>query len=186
MNNENGGSSMAANVNLLLSFARVHALCLTVFLRRDYGSEGIGMTGLGAFVLIPAYAGLANSHAMLLFWGFWFLAVVSQRMRQYRNWRNGVVLHSRYEGYPWVAFKLFPRIRAEGDAKAAEAFLAFGVGGVLTYLDKPLGWFVMAGFLSILFVEAISEEITRKRLSEMKDAQLEQQYLARRFRSGRF
>ena len=186
MNNENSGSSMAANVNLLLSFARVHALCLTVFIRRDYGREGIGMTGLGALVLIPVYAGFTNSHAMLLFWGFWFLAVISQRMRQYRNWRNGVVLHSRYEGYPWLAFKLFPRIRTEGNAKAAEAFMLFGIGGVLTYFDKPLGWFVMAGFLSIMFVEAISVEITRKRLSDMKDAQLEQQYLARRFRSGRF
>lgn len=186
MSNGNGESSMAANFNLLLNFARVHALCLTVFVRRDYGREGIGMTGLGAFVLIPAYAGFTNSPPVLLFWGFWFLAVIGQRMRQYRNWRNGVILHSRYEGYPWLAFKLFPRIRTEGNAKAAEAFLMFAVGGVLTHFDKPLGWFVMAGFLSIMFVEAISVEITRKRLADMKDAQLEQQYLARRFRSGRF
>ncbi len=109
-------------------------------------------------------------------------------MQQFQNWRKGVVTHSRYNGYPVLALKLFPRLKEE-DAKGVEAFMCLAIGGVLTYVDPALGWYVMGGFFSILLSEGFNVELRKRRLQAMQDAVLEQQSLAREyeeFRNGRF
>jgi hypothetical protein len=177
---------MNDSFHLLYFLASSHALCLTVFLRRDFGREAIGMMGLAAGLMILTYGSLMNSLAVWYFFLAWILAVLAQRIRQHHNWRTGVSLHSRYPGDSWLAYRLFPRLKSEPNARAVDAFLCLAIGGLLTQLSPPLGWFVMTGFVSILVCEAIRVELTRKRLQAMRDAQLEQQYIAQEYQQGRF
>ncbi len=174
------GSFHGANV-----FANAHALTCTVFLRTDFGREGIGLHGLIAALLILGYGSFANCFPMFIYFLLWMLAVIGQRIRQFINWRRGVIIHSRYSGYPWLAKRLFPRM-TELNARGVDAFLCLAVGGLLAQFNQPLGWFVMAGFVSILFSEAVMVESTRKRLQAMRDAEIEQRYLAEQYKSGRF
>ncbi|MBX3444186.1 MAG: hypothetical protein KF774_17415 [Planctomyces sp.] len=177
--------TMAGSFNGLHVLANAHALTCTVFLRCDYGRDGIGLYGLISPLLILGYGSFANCGPMFVYFVLWVAAVLCQRMRQFRNWRRGAIIHSRYNGYPFVSKRLFPRL-TELNARGVDAFLCLVIGGVLAQFSQPLGFFVMAGFLSILFSEAVMVEATKRRLRTMRDAEIEQRYLAEQYKSGRF
>lgn len=187
--NQHGGPgdrmTLAGSLSALYLLAHSHALTCTVFLRRDFGAEGIGLFGMIAGLLILGYGSFANCYPMFIYFLLWMLAVICQRIRQFRNWRRGVITHSRYNGYPFISKRLFPRM-SELNAKGVDAFLCLAIGGVLAQFCQPLGFFVMTGFLSILFSEAVMVEATKRRMQAMRDAELEQRYLAENYRSGRF
>ncbi|MFN4261932.1 MAG: TraM recognition domain-containing protein [Gemmataceae bacterium] len=91
------------------------------------------------------------------------------------------------QGTPWLAFKLFPRIKDYGTAKGAEAFLVMAVGCLLGYgLDPALGWLLALGGIGCLCIEGFAAEVRKRRLQDMRDAEIEQRDLAERFRDGRF
>jgi hypothetical protein len=177
--------TMAGSFNGLYALANAHALTCTVFIRTDFGREGIGLHGLVAMLMILFYGSFLNCYPMFPFFLLWMLAVICQRIRQLINWRRGVILHSRYNGYPWLSKRLFPRM-SELNARGVDAFLCLAIGGLLAQFNQPLGWFVMAGFVSILFSEAVMVEFNRRRLQAMRDAEIEQRYLAEQYKSGRF
>jgi hypothetical protein len=176
---------MAASFNGAAILANAHALTCTVFIRTDFGREGIGINGLIAMLLILGYGSFAHCYPMFIYFLLWVLAVICQRIKQFINWRRGVILHSQYNGYPWLSRRLFPRM-SELNARGVDAFLCLAAGGLIAQFNQPLGWFVMAGFVSILFSEAVMVESTRKRLQAMRDAEIEQRYLAEQYKSGRF
>lgn len=185
---QNDQTGMRGGFNLFYFLVNGHATACTLPMRTDYGREAIGFSGMAGFFMILVFGGLMNSYAMFIYLCLYLLFVFAHRLKQISNWTKGrFIVHSRYNGYPWLAFKLFPRIRTERNAKAAEAFLCLGVGWLLmTYVDQPLGWFIMAGFLSILFSEATVVEVQRRRLQAMRDAEIEQNALADAYREGRF
>lgn len=178
--------TMAGSFNGLYMLSHAHAVTCTVFLRSDYGREGIGMFGLAGGLLILGYGCYANCYPMFIYFLLWMAAVICQRIRQFINWRRGrVFIHSRYNGYPYVSKWLFPRM-TELNARGVDAFLCLAIGGLLFQFCKPLGVFVMMGFLSIMFSEAVMVEGTKRRLQAMRDAELEQRYLAEQYKSGQF
>lgn len=165
--------------------ANAHACTITPFLRTDFGSEGIGMHGLVGAGMILAWGCYFNCYPMFIYFLAWMAACAVQRVRTYLNWRRGVIIHTRYNGYPWLARRFFPRV-SEANAKAVEAFACLAFGGLLAQFWPPLGWYVMSGFASIMFTEAVMVELTRRRLQAMRDAEIEQRYLAEKYREGRF
>ncbi len=182
----NDPMQMKDTFNLVYALVHGHSTAITPFLRTSFGKEALGMNGLAALAIILLYGGLMNCYEMFIYLCVWLVAVIYQRVKQFRNRMNGFVQHSRYNGYPALAYKLFPRIQSEGNAKGAEAFLCLGVGWLLTYVSQPLGWFVMAGWVSIMFSEGLGVELRRKKLQAMRDAEIEQQALAEEYRNGRF
>ena len=177
--------SLSDSFNLLWLLIVAHATMLTAFSRRDFGKEHFGLNALFGIAITFVYAGFANCPEVLVFLAFWFLAVIAQRIRQFKNERNGVVIHSRYNGYPVLAWKLFPWIKTEGNAKAAEAFLCMIVGWCIAQFVPPLGFYIGLGWISILASEAILVEIQKRRLQAMRDAEIEQRYLAQEYRKRR-
>lgn len=178
--------SMGESFNALYFAASCVALCFTPFLRRDFGRNAIGLAGLGAGFLILFWGSYSHTIALWYYFIFWFLALISQRIRTYRNTLKGVMPHSHYAGDSWLAYRLFPRIKSEANARAVEAFVLLGAGGLVAMANKPFGWFLMAGFPAILFLEAIRVEFTRSQLQAMRDAEIAQRELAERYREGRF
>lgn len=177
--------TMANAYNGISLLAHSLSLTSTAFSRTDFGRERIGLFGLCSMVLMLFYATFAQCPAMLVYFGLWILAVICQRIKQYRNWRRGVILHSYYNGYPWLVKRVMPRI-SERNAKGVEAFLCMFIGFGLAQFDPPLGWFVIAGGVAIWLEETLAVEQTRRRLQMMRDAEIEQRCLAEQYKSGRF
>jgi hypothetical protein len=182
---QNDQLQMKDAFNLFYLLANSHATTATVFLRTDFGRDGIGVHGMFGFFMILLWGGMTNSYPMFVFLCAYLLAVLSQRMKTFANSRKGIIPHSRYNGFPVVSKRLFPRM-SERNAIGIDAFLSLAIGGGLTFVDKPLGLFIMAGFLSILLSEGITNELQRKRLQSMRDAEIEQRFLAETYKSGRF
>ena len=173
----------AEGFNVAMLIMKSHATAITVFLRTDFGSEGIGVAGLGAIFLIIAMGGCSGDVLMYYYLIAFIIATVLQRIRTFRNWWRGNHQHSYYDGYPWLALKLFPRVKKEGDAKGMEAFLCLAIGCLLLNCGvTSLGMFIAAGFISIMFVAGTKAELVKRRLRAMRDAQFEQEYLAEEFR----
>eukprot|EP00456_Euglypha_rotunda_P018008 TRINITY_DN162_c0_g1_i29.p1 TRINITY_DN162_c0_g1~~TRINITY_DN162_c0_g1_i29.p1 ORF type:complete len:192 (-),score=51.23 TRINITY_DN162_c0_g1_i29:427-1002(-) len=181
---QNDKPDMKGAFNIAYLVMNSHALTCTVFLRRDFGKEAIGMFGIVGLLMVLVYGGLMNSYAMYLYLLAFLLAVVGQRMQTFQNWRKGDIQHSRYNGYPAIALKLFPKLK-EMDAKGIEAFMCLGIGWLLTHVDPALGWYVMGGFFSILLSEGISAEIRKQRLQAMRDAEIENRQLASEYEQFR-
>jgi len=177
--------TLAESFNGLNVVANAHACTVTPFFRTDVGSEGIGLHGLIGAGMILGWGCYANCYPMFIYFLVWMVAVAIQRVKTFLNWRRGVIVHTRYNGYPWLVRRFFPRI-SEANAKAVEAFACLGIGGLLAQFWPPLGWYVMAGFASIMFTEAVIAETAKRRLQAMRDAEIEQRYLAEKYREGRF
>lgn len=172
------------SLNWLKFLADAHAACLVPFFRTRFGTEGIGVSGLAAFVLILAYAGFARAPEMLTYFWAWLFAVVVQRCRTWRLVLSGWQEHSRYTGWPWLAMQL-PFVRGELVAKGVgEPALCLVVGTLLCSISDALGQFVMVGFLSIGIGTAIDIQADRMRLRRMRDAAIEQRQLAQWYREG--
>ena len=182
---QHGNSDMNGGFNALFNIAYGHAIIMIVFLRSNLGREAVGFYGIFSLALIFLWGGLTNSFAMFIFLGAFVLALISQRMKTFTNERKGILLHSRYNGDSVVSKRLFPRM-SDLNLRGMDAFLCLVIGAVLTIVDKPLGVFIGLGCISILLTEQISREIYRKRMQAMRDAEIEQRYLAERYRSGRF
>ena len=182
---QQGGSDMKGAFNALYNLAYGHAIVMIVFLRSNLGREAIGFHGIVGLAFILLWGGMTNSYAMFIFLCAYLLALLSQRMKTFANERKGIITHSRYQGDSVVAKRLFPRM-SDLNLCGIDAFLCLVSGAALTVIDKPLGLFVMAGFISILLCENINRELYRKRMQAMRDAEIEQRFLAETYKSGRF
>lgn len=177
--------TMENSFNGLNFIVNAHASTLTPLARTDYPSEGIGPHGILGAIMMLFWGSWFQCYAVWIYFLVWMGVLLCQRVKTYINWQRGVVVHSRYNGYPWIVRRFFPRL-SEPNAKAVEAFAFFGIGGVIAQFIPPLGWYFMLGLPSILISEAIIVQTTRRRLQAMRDAEIEQQYLAEMYRRGKF
>lgn len=173
---------MRQSFNLLYALCKIHAYCFWPFMRRDFGTDGLGLPALCAMGMILLTGGLGRIPEMFPFLGLWLLALVCQRARTFWLVQQSAVWHSRYEGYPWLAL-CFLRGGKEPMAKRLiEPMLCLVAGFVLYPFSPEFGRFVMAGWLSMGLLAVINREIDRKRLAAMRDAEIEQKWLAGRYR----
>lgn len=174
---------MRGTFNFGYLIVNAHALTLTTFLRTDFGKNALGVYGLGGFAIILFYGGLVCP-SMVIYLGLWMVSLLCQRIKQWQNRRKGVLIHSRYNGFPLLATKLFPRMR-ESNAKGVEAFLCLVVGWLIMQVNPGIGIYVMCGFGTILLSEALIVEGKFKRLQDMRDAEIEQEALAEELKQYR-
>jgi hypothetical protein len=169
--------------NLLYLLSNAHATCLTVFMRHSFGTEALGMSGLHALILIVVVGGFGRSPEMFqCFLPLWLYALLWQRVYTLKRVRAGARWHSRFQGYPALAMR-FPFVRDERTAlKVVEPMVCMVVGLLLREVSPVMGGFVLAGVFSLTLRHAIDTELIRKRLQAMRDAELEQRWLAERFR----
>ncbi len=91
-------------LGVLYFLCNVHATTFTVLIRSCFGSEALGFPGMFAFVLLLFCMGAEPR--MLLWVVAWIPAVITQRIITRKLTKQGVMLHSRYAGYPWLAMKV--------------------------------------------------------------------------------
>jgi len=168
--------TMKGSFNALLYAAQVHAACVWPFLRLGAGVEALRWQGPVAFVLLCLLAGASQS--MLIYLAVWLVFVARQRIKA------DPAQHSRYTGYPVVAIRI-PGFRTEKKAKVAECMICLVAGIGLMPLDEAVGAFIAAGFFSLAIIEGIGREVNRMRVQRMRDARIENEMLAERFRGQR-
>ncbi len=162
------------------------AACLWPFMRVHSGKESLGIHALLTVFIIITFACWANTEALWIYFMAWLLAALKQKAMRIQAAKKGIIPHSRYDGYPWLASKLFPFIKTEMNLKAAEGFLGMGLGGLLTYLDPALGMLLIISGIAILFIESFNVEVRKRRVQQMRDAQLEMQQQTNDFQNGHF
>jgi hypothetical protein len=180
-NQQQQGYSNQDAFNFLYLFCRGHATVVTPFLRTGFGAEALGLNALVAFVMMTFLA--CKDQAMSGLLGLWLLAVIVQRVRTRLAIHRGEIIHSRYAGYPWLAMKM-PFVRKEQTAVGiVEPMVIFLVGVLLCPLSVDVGGLVSTSAVSLMLQHGIEAEIDRKRMQQMRDAEIEQRYYAERFRN---
>jgi len=161
----------------------VHATCIAVFLRRGFGKEALAWNGFLAFWLLILLGG--GDVAFLYYFACWLVALIAQRIRTLAMLRKGVVIHTRYAGYPYWAMKV-PFVRSEDTAMGfVEPAMCFIAGALLCPLSVNIGGFVMLGVITFMVRHGIDEEIDRKRLERLQDNAIETMWYAEQMRKRR-
>jgi hypothetical protein len=166
--------------DVVYALAKGHATCFLPFLRKNFGSEALGIPGLIAFILMLLVGGLGRIPEMSPFLGVWIIAMAYQRASTMRAMRRGVIRHSRYEGD--VDTKV---IKSRATVKqfleplvCVTAWLCFEQMGFSHNFAMFFAW----GAVSMALVAMIDRQLDNKRLEAMRDAEIEQRHLAARYR----
>jgi len=177
--------NIRSSLNVLYLLLSGHATCLTVFLRRGFGVEALGINGVMAFTMILLYAAATQDAFVAIFFWAWLVALIAQRIETYRLVRRGRIEHSRYDGWPSVAM-LLPFVKTEFAAKNViePAICLFG-GALLCPVSEALGGFVLLGFFSLALKRGLENQVNRMRVQRLRDAEIEQRQLAEWFRGQR-
>jgi hypothetical protein len=147
------------------------------FTRKDTGGLCPGSSALGSFLLVVGVAVWKDSlAAWVLLWLF-IRALIRMRAMVIRNRKLGIVFHRYWDGTPWLAQKLFPRVKSISDLKGWDAFLVAGIGLALTYADQAVGGLVIASAAASFCVEAVMVQIRKNRVGAMRDAQADTEQL---------
>jgi len=180
--NENG-LSHKDSFNAVYALAKGHSMCVLPFVRKNFGSEALGNPAAIALVIIIAVGGLGRIPDMWLFLGLWVLAMLCQRASSERAKRQGVVRHSRYEGD--VDEQMVKRFGSRTVVKQLIEPLFCVVMGLFVEaagLSHGLAVFIGSGAFSLALVAMIDRQLDEKRVQAMRDAAIEQSYLAARYR----
>jgi hypothetical protein len=179
--NEQGFNlSRKDSFNIVYVLAKAHAMCFLPFLRKNFGSEALGWFGLCAFVFMLVVGSFARIPEMWPFLGLWMLFVVFHRVSTIRAVRRRVIRHSRYEGDVDTRLIKSPTIVKQ----VVEPLVCVFAGVCLEAYgtSHSFALFVGWGCLSLALVALIDRQLDNKRLAAMRDAAIEQQYLAARYR----
>jgi hypothetical protein len=176
------GLSHQESFNIVYALARAHATCFLPFLRKGFGSEALAWPGLIALVIMLVVGSFNRIHDMWFFLGFWALAMVYQRANIARDTRRGVIRHSQYAGdVDEKAVRIFGRAMVK---QIIEPLCCLLVGVCVEAMgaSHKLAMFISSGAFSLALVAMIDRQLEYKRLQAMRDAAIEQRYLAARFR----
>src|SRR4051812_4076551 len=93
----------------------IFAMPVLLLLRSGFGWNALGWPAflcmIGMVLSVPFF----QAPEMFLYLLVWFAFLVYRRIETFRLLGKGRILHSRYQGYPWLAMK-FPFVRREKTA----------------------------------------------------------------------
>ena len=166
--------------NIVYALAKGHSMCFLPFFRRNFGSEALGWPGFIAFVIMLAVGSFGRIPDMWYFLILWIGVMLAQRASTMREVRRGTIRHSRYEGDVDTRW-----IKSRTTVKQVLEPLVCVLAGVCIEaagLSHELAMFVGSGAFSLALVAMIDRQLDEKRVQAMRDAEIEQRYLAARYR----
>jgi hypothetical protein len=194
MQQQQGGRSAKDHLNTALFVARALAVSVEVFLHdpTTFGARYLGPQVLVTLLVMLCFPALwpgADPEPMRWFLGlFLVLCGAAQAAIASRRRRGKPDPHSYYNGVP-LLLKL-PRPRwskvTEEDVKGYQEPAVVGLVGVLLIeANRPLSVYLMLAAVAMFLMERVAQRVTRNRLLDLQDAQLEQRSLVERFRKQR-
>lgn len=172
------------NINIAFSLMTMHQRALVVPVRRHFGTQALAFPCLFALGLIMLWYVATADPRMLAYMGFWLLFLVVRRIEAVKI--AGQV-HSHYDGMP---------INLGSDERKAKMYyepLCVGIlGGIFFWIYTENGLrttglpsFLMAGIVSLPFVEGVKQTLWQRRIQGMRDAQLDQEMVMEEFNNRR-
>lgn len=170
-------------LSVLLLIAEVLAVPAEVCLRTRFGRHYLGMQAflaLFAILFWMLFFPGEDPRPIMFFWWVYLAMIVRARVESTILAARGRSVHTRYNGQPRLAavFRKWP----ERKIKAFEPFVTVFAGILLFGVSEPLGGFVIASGCSLAVVMGVLESTEQAKAEQMRDAWIEQQQLAQRFR----
>jgi len=157
------------------------ATSMAVFIRQGFGKEALAWNSVFAFLLLLVLAGHQGPAFTLLLFSF-IAAQIWRRIETFRNARKGIVVHSYYAGFPYLAMKV-PFVKDEQFARnVVEPVMCFLTGMVLLPVSAGLGGYVMACGVAFIVRRGIESLVLHQRLQRMQDAKIEHEWYADQLR----
>jgi hypothetical protein len=148
------------------------------------GSECPGSAGLGSVLIVFLAALWTDTPAAWLFLWIYVLALLRLRSEWFRNRRHGFAPHRFWDGMPWLAQKLLPRVQSISNLKGYEAFIFGFIGIALTHVDQVVGGLIIASAFASFCVECIWAQIRKNRVRAMRDALFQMNQLHEDYTNG--
>ena len=162
-----------SSLRFVLWWLRSLAAISWPFTRKDTGGECPGSPALGSLLIVFLAAMWTDSLAAWVLLWLLTMGLMRLRVKFFQDRKRGIVFHRYWDGTPWLAQMLLPRVQKISDLKGYEAFIVAGIGVAITYVDQLVGGLVIASGAASFCVEAISVQIRKNRVSAMQDAQAE-------------
>jgi hypothetical protein len=176
--------NLKSGTGVALFVARVGAVTVEVFLRGRFGSRYLGVQAAIALVLIPVFGMLwpdQDQQPLFVFMGaYLFMCVVAQAGIARRALR-GDLEHTRYNGLPRLAWMF--GVAERPVKRVVEPLLVLFVGAAINDNNVPLGHYLMFAAACLFITATMDDNWESWRVDSMHDAVMEQQGIARRFRT---
>ena len=177
-------SDIQSSMNLLMVVLHIYSTSIEVFLHRGMGARYLGLQAVFVLFLVPLHTGFMRTKDPSLT-GLFLLAYLGaclgQRAIMLARQRTGEVVHSRYNGYPWIlgAKSRIDELTWKGRVEP----LLVVLGGVLfACLDEGFGSFVMTAGGAMFLKNLMHQQLRSQELMDMQDSLVEQQQRAAQFR----
>ncbi len=171
-------------VNFLMWWLRALAAIGWPFTRKDNGHECPGSCALGTILMLVFLAISTNSFAAWLLLWLWILGILRLKAKLIQNRKKGIFFHKYWDGSPWLAKLLCPRIRDMSNLKAADGFIVMSIGALLTYADPALGGLVIVSGIASICMECLAVQIRKNRVRAMRESQAEMDQLVNDYHNG--
>ncbi|HEY1685904.1 MAG TPA: hypothetical protein VGG19_14160 [Tepidisphaeraceae bacterium] len=182
-----GQASAQLLAGIIEGIGRGAALTVEVFLHSDFGCYyvGCGVGGLIAMFLFLAFLfPQQNPYPMFIFMGVYAIRWGFVGIRAFiQYWRGKELLHSRYNGHPYLC-RLLPEWK-EVNVKYVEAIIALAGSYGLHFLYRPLGYYLMAASGLVLLRILSYDRDIKDRAIDLNDSIIDQELLVDRFREMR-
>ncbi len=173
--------------NIVLLAAQSVAAPVEAFLRVRFGRRYFHVPAFLGLFIVPLWMlfwPLEDPRGILLFWCAYIVMQIRARIEMLWRSRMGLVGHSRYNGYPRLA-RLFRRMPEERIKAVVEPTLVMATGAIALVINAPLGSYLIAAGAALAIVAAAIRGVERMQVMDIRDAWLENEALAERFRKMR-
>lgn len=181
----------AAGLSWLAFICQVLETSAVVFLRREFGARYFGGQAAAVIPVALLYCLAWQGHdirPMFIFLGLYLLLCLKGRISGWRARRKGVLMHSRYSGYPSVMrMRPFRGWLSEKAAKGViEPVCVAGIGIALMEASEPLGTYLLIAAVGLMLSMGFSVAWQQQRVMDAQDAYLTQREDAKLFRDQRW
>ena len=171
-------------MNLLMVLLHIYSTSIEVFLHRGMGERYLGPQAVFVLFLVPLHTGFMRTQDPSLT-GLFLLAYLGaclgQRAVIFAQRRTGQVVHSRYNGYPWLLGSK-SRIDELTWKGRVEPLLVILAGVLFAILDEAFGSYIMTAGGAMFLKNLMHQQLRSEELMDMQDSLVEQQQRAAQFR----
>lgn len=177
----------AALLSWLVFIGQALETSVAVFMRRGFGQRYFGGQAALVLLLVPLWTLVwpeDDPRPLLWFLPAYLMGLAWARFDGVRRRRRGERPHSYYSGRPSLLNgPIFQRWLSEPTAKATVEPLFVGlVGAGVMQLNQPLGSYLLVAAAGQWIAVAMAQLYEQQRLTDARDAYLEQQHFAQQFR----
>jgi hypothetical protein len=130
-------------------------------------------------LLIPLYVGFFNAPEIIYLLPIHVMFIVLHRLSAWTRRLRGIVTHTYYEGYPWVASALFFTKDERYCRSTHEPSLAVIAGLLLLPTAESAGFYFIIGGFAMAIVQQFADSQYQRRIDEINNGRIENEHFMR-------